>query len=155
IAKYQKQLSEAAGKKEYDALKAEIATAQKACDRLEEEILEGMAQTEERTAQIPELEKAVKKAKEELAQFERDSETRRAGYAEQLRQTQQQLAEVEATLSGDVRPQYQRLLTAKGEDAMAGAQGRTCTACYTEITAQQHNDLLREQFVLCKNCGRM
>ena len=38
---------------------------------------------------------------------------------------------------------------------MSGVQGRTCTACYTEITAQNYNDLLQGNFVICQSCGRM
>jgi len=156
IAKHQKQLNEAAGKKEYDALQAEIAADRKKCQQLEDEILEGMVQTEEKTAQLPELEKAVKRTREECAQFERDAQGRQASLAEQLQQVQQQLKEVEATMPENIRQQYDRLINAKGEDAMSAVQGRTCTACNTEITAQMYNDLqLTGQFVLCKSCGRI
>ena len=59
IAKHQKQLNESTGKKEYDALQAEIAADKKAMGGIEDEILNDMMETEERTAKIPELEKAV------------------------------------------------------------------------------------------------
>jgi predicted nucleic acid-binding Zn-ribbon protein len=84
ISKYQKQLNEAAGKKEYDALKTEIANANKEVQKLEDEILEGMAETEDRTAQLPELENALKKLKEEVSQYERDYSSRQAGLAAHL-----------------------------------------------------------------------
>jgi predicted nucleic acid-binding Zn-ribbon protein len=47
------------------------------------------------------------------------------------------------------------LVTAKGDDALAAVTGRSCSACYTEITAQNYNELVREQFVPCKSCGRI
>jgi predicted nucleic acid-binding Zn-ribbon protein len=47
------------------------------------------------------------------------------------------------------------LVAAKGDSAMASVQDRTCSACYTEITAQSQNDLLQERLVFCKNCGRI
>jgi len=62
---------------------------------------------------------------------------------------------VEATLPDDVRPLYERLLAAKGEDALAGVEERNCMACYTAITAQNYHDLKHNQFVLCKSCGRI
>jgi predicted nucleic acid-binding Zn-ribbon protein len=155
IAKHEKQLNEAVSKKEYDALKGEIAAGRDAVRRLEDEILDAMAETEERTAQLPQLEKAVQQARAELGQFERDSEARLHDLAEQRERVLRQLAETEATLPADVRPQYDRLVKARGEDALALVEGRTCTACYTEITAQQSNDLLRDQLVFCKSCGRM
>ena len=155
ITKHQKQLNEAASKKEYDALQAEIAADRKKCQQLEDEILGGMAEIDERTAQEPELQQALQRTREECAQFEKDSKARAADLTEQLRQAQQQLKDVEATLPGDVRPQYERLVGHGGEDAMAAVQGRSCAACYTEITGQMYNDLLIGQFVLCKSCGRI
>ena len=72
IAKHQKQLNEATSKKEYDALQAEISADKRACQRLEDEILDLMAEGETRTAQLPELERAVQRAKEEAARAVED-----------------------------------------------------------------------------------
>jgi predicted nucleic acid-binding Zn-ribbon protein len=155
IAKHEKQLNEAANKKEYDALKHEIADEKAKCQRLEDEILNGMTEIEEKTAQLPELEKAVQRAKEELARWEQDVEARQAGQAAQLQEAQQQLKAVEGSLPEDVRVQYERLLALRGEDALSAVEGRTCTACYTEITHQSYNDLLSGRLVTCKACGRM
>jgi predicted nucleic acid-binding Zn-ribbon protein len=155
IAKYQKQLNEAGAKKEYDALQHEINDAKATCQRLEEEILAGMTETEEKTAQLPELDKAVKQAKEEYAKFEAGLQERSTSYRTQLDETQFQLVGKEAELPANLRPQYDRIVTAKGHDALSAIQGKTCAACYTEITAQQYNELQQEFFVLCKSCGRI
>jgi predicted nucleic acid-binding Zn-ribbon protein len=155
ISKYQKQQNEAASKKEYDALQHEIDATKKRVQQLEDEILDAMAQTEDQTPKIPELEKELQQVREETARFERDQGTRRAEFVEQLQQTERQIAEVEATLPAEIHPQYNRLVTAKGEDALASVNGRTCLACYTEITAQNYNDLAQGNFVMCKTCGRM
>src|SRR6516164_3382003 len=56
IAKHQKQLNEAASKKEYDALRLEMDNDREKCRRLEDEILAGWAEREEREARLPELE---------------------------------------------------------------------------------------------------
>jgi predicted nucleic acid-binding Zn-ribbon protein len=155
IAKYEKQQNEAASNNEYDALQHEIDAARKKVQKLEDEILDAMGQTEEQTAKLPELEKAVQQVRDEVTRFEREQGERQAGFAEQLKQTDRQIADVEATLPVEVRPLYNRLTAAKGEDALAGVNGRTCTACYTEITAQNYNDLAQGSFVACKSCGRM
>ncbi len=155
IAKYQKQLNEAESKKEYDALQHEINDARAACQRLEEEILTGMGETEEKTAQLPELEKAVRLAKEEAAKFEAGAKERLAGLQSQLAEAQKQLQEQEATIPAAIRSSYDRFVTAHGADALSAVQGRTCAACYTEITAQQANELQQELFVPCKACGRI
>jgi predicted nucleic acid-binding Zn-ribbon protein len=155
IAKHKKQQNEAGGKKEYDALNTEIAADQKNLSRLEEEILTAMGDVEERTAQIPELKKNVQRAKTELADFEKGSAERLATLTEQLQQAKAQLNEVEATLPDDIRPQYDRVIAARGEDALSLVQNRNCTACYTGITAQNYNDLMNGMFILCKSCGRI
>jgi uncharacterized protein len=155
IGKHERQLNEAGSKKEYDALKSEIAADKKKCQELEDEILGCMAEIEERTAQLPELEKAVQQAKGEYAEFEKGSQARIQSLTEQLDETLRAVKEIESTLPADVRPQYDRLVAARGEDAMAAVEHRTCMACYTEITAQSYNDLMLSQFVLCKSCGRV
>ncbi|HEV3255602.1 MAG TPA: hypothetical protein VG013_01855 [Gemmataceae bacterium] len=155
IAKHEKQLNEATGKKEYDALQAEIASDKRAYQRLEDEILDIMAETETRTGQLPELERAVQRAKEEAAKVVEDIQARRNDLTERLNEVHKQLKEVETSLPADVKAQYDRMLSARGEDALSSVQGRTCTACYTDITAQNYNELLQGQFVLCKTCGRM
>jgi len=155
IAKYQKQLNGAESKKEYDALQHEINDARSVCERLEEEILNGIAETEEKTAQLPELENAVRQAKEEHAQFEAGIQERLTSYRTQLAETQTQLHEKEMGIPANIRTQYERDIAAKGHDAMSRIEGRSCAACYTEITAQQYNELQQELFVVCKSCGRI
>ncbi len=155
IAKHERQLNEATAKKEYDALKAEIASEKRMCQKLEDDILSDMALSEEKAAQLPELEQAVQRAKDEVARFDAANQARIADLTKELTQVRENLQAVEATLPEDMLRDYQRLITARGEDALAPVQSRTCTACYTEITAQNYNELVQAQFVLCKNCGRI
>ena len=154
IIKHEMQREQSTSKKEYDAFQAEIASDRRACAKLEDDIINDMAETEERIAKIPELELAVRQAKEELAQFEKSFQERQANLDQQLKQTLEQLKETENSIPEDIRPVYDRLVVSKGEDAMAMVEGRTCTACYTEITAQNYNDLVMNQFLVCKSCGR-
>jgi predicted nucleic acid-binding Zn-ribbon protein len=155
IVKHEKQLNQAASKKEYDALKSEIEHDRKDVGRLEDEILDAMGAAEEKTTRLPELEKAVKQAKADLAKYESESGARLAALAEERDKTLRQLAEVETTVPPNVRETYERMTRGQGEDALAAVVNRTCAACYTEITAQGYNELLAEQFVQCKSCGRI
>jgi predicted nucleic acid-binding Zn-ribbon protein len=155
IRKHQRQLNEAGAKKEFDALNAEIAVERHKAQKLEEEIFSGLMQVEERTPQIPELEKALQQARQECTAFEKSVSERQTNLKDQFDKAQAELKDVEAHLPDDIRPLYQRLVAARGEEAMAAAVNRSCVACYTEITAQMHNDLLAGRFVLCKTCGRL
>lgn len=155
VAKYEQQRNQATSKKEYDAFQAEIGSTKKQIQKMEDDILEVMGEVEEKTAQLPELEKAVKQAKEELVQFDKSNQARAVGLTEQFRQAQKELAEVEASLPEEVRVHYLRQVAARGEDALSAVQGRTCQACYTEITAQSYNELMQGMYVPCKSCGRI
>lgn len=155
IAKYQKQLSEAAAKKEYDALQNEIAVAKAHTQQLEDEILAALTESEERTAKIPELEKGVRQAKEEAAAFEKGAEERKAGLTAHLTETQAKLKEVEATVPADIRTQYNRIVNAMGADGFAVVRDRNCTSCHTALTAQLHTDLQQGLFIVCRSCGRI
>ena len=155
IDKHKQQREQVSSKKEYDALTHEIAADKEKCKSLEDEILSVMEQIEQGTARLPGLDQAVKSAKLEYAEFEKTSKIRLAGLNGEMQKVQGQIKEVEIGLPGDVRPLYERLIGARGEDAMAAVQNRTCQACYTEITAQAFNDLMLSQFILCKSCGRV
>jgi hypothetical protein len=155
IKKYEKQLDEASSRKEYDTLKVEIASEKGHITKHEDDILNMMGQIEELTAKLPEAEKIVQKARADFAQFETDQKERLERCAAEKTRAQEELRALEATLEGDARVQYERLIAAKGIEALAGVNGRTCLACYTEITTQMFSELKREMFLLCKNCGRM
>ena len=73
-------------------------TRRRSAASLEDAILEGMTKAEEQAARIPELEKALKAGKDELARFETTSKERVVTMTEELRRTQGQLKEVETTL---------------------------------------------------------
>lgn len=147
--------TEISNKKEYDALRSEIAAANKQIRSLEDEILDLMGDVEDKSKQLVEMEKAVQKTKTDAAQFAKDHEGKLARFAEERAAALTKLAEVENSLPEEILVSYQRLAAAKGEDALAPVEGRTCIACYTEITSQMQNDLLRGAFVHCKNCGRI
>jgi predicted nucleic acid-binding Zn-ribbon protein len=155
IAKHKKQRNEATGKKEFDALSSEIAVEEHKARKFEEEILAGMMEIEERAGKMPELEKALKQAKQECSDFEKCVGERQASLHGQLNKALAELKDVEVHLPDDIRPQYQRLVAARGEDSMSQVINRGCVACYTEITAQMYNDLLSGRFVLCRSCGRL
>src|SRR5262249_50712828 len=118
-------------------------------------ILAAMMEVETQTARVPDLEKAVSQAKEDAARMSAGIQSRADELTAMLDNVRKQTAEVEASLAEDVRTQYDRLVAAHGEDALSSVQGRTCSACYTEITAQNYNDLLQGKFVVCRSCGRM
>lgn len=155
IRKYEKQFDEAADKKQYDTLKSEIAQERAHISKLEDEILALMTEQEEKTSQLPEVEKITQKARADFAQFEKDHQEMLLRHAEEKKRAFDELKAAEATLPPDVRVQYDRMISGKGTDSLSALNGRICSACYTEITSQMLSELRQEMFIRCKNCGRM
>ncbi|SRR6266568_3141761 len=156
VAKYEKQRETAASKKELDAFDHEIAHNRQKCSQLEDEILAGLGEIDERTAQIPLLEKELAKVREESAGFQKEANERQARLKSELERAQSELAQWEKNLPSDVRATYIRLVASHGPDAMAKAENRTCQACYASLTLQTLRELEGGgRFVTCTICGRM
>jgi uncharacterized protein len=154
IAKYQKQLNEAGSPKEYDALKLEIEHAKKDCAQLEDEILNAMMETDERTAGGPELEKAAKQMVEEAAAFEKVAAKLKTELGAQVSELRGQIQKAETGIPANIRSQYTRIVTAKDADGFAEVRDRTCSACNTELPAQTHQTLSEDMFMTC-SCSRI
>ncbi len=155
IEKFQKQLNDISSKKEYDALHLEIAHARKDSSRLEDEVLVAMTEGEEIAARLPEIEKAVKLARDEVKKFETESGPRKDDLAAQLKEALEQLKSVEETIPPDLMQQYTRTISSHGADGLAAVRDRICENCSTEIPAQIQNELLQQMFVSCRSCGRI
>jgi predicted nucleic acid-binding Zn-ribbon protein len=155
IDKYERQINTVTEMKEYRALKTEIAGGKEACARLEDEILHAMGEVDERTAALPELEKNAKTAREDLARFESTSKEKEAGLREQLGQVEAKLKETEKGLPEEYHELYNRLVNARGADALAPVRGRICSACSTEITNQQRAELALDRWLVCPACDRI
>src|SRR5262245_30775595 len=105
IKRYEQQLNDITSKKEYDALKVEINAVRDKLAALQDEELTAMAEVEERAAQLPALEAAVKQAKADFAAFERDYQSQLDSWTKQRDDVSGQIAAEEAKLPPDVRPQ--------------------------------------------------
>ena len=97
----------------------------------------------------------MQQGKVDFAKYQEGQEERLQRFAADHEQALQALAKAESNLPSDIQHLYDLEVQRRGEDAMAPVENRTCVACYTEITAQMYNDLIRESYVKCKSCGRI
>lgn len=155
ITRFEQQKNTVGSKKEFDALNLEIAHARETCSKLEDEILAAMLESEERTARVPELEKALALVRAEVARFESEIGPRKLDSEAQLIQAQKDLKSCEARIPRDLRPQYDRTISSLGADGMALVRDRSCTNCNTEIIRQVELSLQNDEFVVCRSCGRI
>jgi hypothetical protein len=155
ISQLQLQINTAKSNKEYAALVHEKETVVKARVVLEDELLDFMLREEEKTQTIPTAEKELQRVQQELAELERTVEAERSELTSQLAATESQLRATEQILPHDMQEAYQRLMTRRGPDGLAEVRDDVCTGCYTGITPQMFNQLLLNELVLCKSCGRI
>jgi predicted nucleic acid-binding Zn-ribbon protein len=155
IKKYKKDVDSITSKKEYDALNVEIAALEKRTSDLEDEALQKMSQSEELAAKTPELEQAVAQAKLELAKGQADQQEHLAGLQARLDEAKKLTAEKIEELPDEWKKTFRRLESTEGADALAALRGRSCSACYTDVTAQQLALINAGNINTCKNCGKI
>lgn len=155
IAKYEKQRETAQSKKEMDAFETEIGHARKKCAQLEDEILNGMGEIDERTANLPNIEKDMKRVREETAVFQQEAAERHQRLLTESERARSELAQAERTLPDETRPEYIRLVQRFGADALAAVKDRSCQNCHGSLTIQHNRELEMGRFKTCNNCGRV
>ncbi len=153
IEQYKAKLNAAASNKEFSLLKERIAADEQANSVQSDEILEGLEVIDELEAKLVEVTKVLKDAQAEHATRVTEVEAKAAKLSEDLQRVESQLAAQEAELPGVTKADYQRLTTAKGEDALAPVEDESCGGCYQTLTAQVVNQVLLSKLTHCPNCN--
>jgi predicted nucleic acid-binding Zn-ribbon protein len=155
IADWKAKLNACSSNKEYQALLDQIAAAEMANSVLEDEILEGLDKIEAVDREHAEAQRAFAAGKEDLARL-RTRVTEEAGIlAEEIAALERERAEVEKNLPPDFRADYERIVKARGADALAPVEDGVCTGCGQQITLNMENDLQLGKTILCRACGRL
>jgi predicted nucleic acid-binding Zn-ribbon protein len=154
LTRYRAQLNDVTDKKQYDALRHEIADTEARLATLEDTILTGMARADEQAAQVPLAEEAARKAQADLAAYEGEQKDRVARLAEQLRDALAEIKAAEAELPADVKPEYARRIASYGPDGLAPVEQNCCSFCHTGISAQNRVQLMQGMFLTCTACYR-
>ena len=155
IANYRSKLNACSTNREYQALKEQIAADEMACSVLSDEILEALEKIDEFQRLVAEAQQRIAGAKGELSKAQEAVSKQNEQLAAEIARLEDGLAAVEAQLSGDFRPLYDRLVKSKGEDALAEAQDNFCGGCCQQLTPNLLAELSRGLGVLCKTCGRI
>lgn len=155
INKHKRDLDGITSKKEYDALNVEIASLQKRNTGLEDEAFALMTQVEEAAGKIAEFEAAVAKAKEDYAKAEAELQGQRPAWQARLDEAKQVVQERIKQLPEEWVRAFRRLEETQGADTLAPLTGRSCSSCYTEVTAQQLAMIKSGRINTCKNCGKI
>lgn len=156
IARLKGQLNVTRNQKEYDAMRHAILSRQADIQKWEDDGL-ALLQTAD------ELAKDQARLAEEARRAQEDLTTRRVQVGEQQAELDRRMAELREARDGirrEINPNvlsaYERLTSHHRSRALAEVQDRICQGCYTRITKQTENLLMRgDEIVYCHSCGRM
>lgn len=141
--------------KEYQALVEQIAADEQASSVLSDEILEFFETVNTQQEVVNAAEENVQTAKQELESLKGKVSGEHANLVSEVARLSAELSKAESTLPSDIKPNYERMARATGEDAMAPVEGEVCGGCYQTLTPNMLNELALSRIVFCKSCGRL
>jgi predicted nucleic acid-binding Zn-ribbon protein len=141
--------------REYQALREQILADEMANSVLADEILEAMEQVDQLKQAIGEADQQVVKVKEESAKVQQAVRSQEESLLTDVRRLEEELRVAESGMPAEMRDVYNRVVKAKGEDAMAQVEGESCGGCHQQLTPNIMSQLAGATVVFCKTCGRM
>lgn len=149
------QLQQAADNREYQALKEQIAADEMANSVLADEILEAMEKQDQLLQKVAEAKATVERARHDAEKLAQDFKEKEPSLQADIERLQTEKKQAEAELPADFRLLYDRLVKARGEDALAAVVGEFCGGCNQQIPLNMISALMLANPVQCKSCGRL
>lgn len=140
--------------KEMEATKHETEMANAKKSACEDAILSAIMEIEERTADLPNVEKRWADAQAAFRQFEIEAREHLESMLEDQKASAAKLAEWEAQLPEEVKSEYDRMIRRHGADGLAAVTNRACGHCRTQMTEDKADLLAAGRYLTCSNCGR-
>jgi len=155
LVKLRKRLDESDSARDYKALQEQIAADEQANSVLTDEVMEALDRTETLQALVPLAEVALAKSRDDLAKSVHRIDVERQSLEIDLGRVTNELKAAEDKLPLDFRPDYERAVNSRGEDALAPVDGTACGGCYQMLTPQTFPSLMMGRPAYCKACGRI
>lgn len=156
ISKYRNQMTAVKTNEEYRALQHEIEHAQKAIRKIEDDILNLMMEAEALQTEIRTAETTLKEDQQKVAAERRALEEENKKDLSALESYIKERKEIEATISADLIPTYERVRKHRGGTAVAPARDYVCEACKVRIRPQIFQELRKnDQIIACDACQRI
>lgn len=150
-----RKLNEAASNREYEIITSQIEADQMANSVLEDEIIESLDGIDAQSSVISQREKELEDALADAAKFKAKFEETVPGLKEEQAQLSSAIKEAESCIPIGERAQYQRLVSAHGDTALAAVEDSACTECYTMLEANTMIELNVGKIRFCRSCGRL
>ena len=153
IVDLQTKLNSAASNREFDLLKEQIAADKQANSVLSDEILEAMEAIDELEVELKDAQAEVERQAGDQAKRISEVESKTADLHKELDRVTAELEESEKQIPAEVIGEYRRVISAKGEDALAPVEEGSCGGCYQVLTTQYIDRLRMSVLIRCPSCN--
>lgn len=155
IADLKGKLNAATTNVEYDTLRRQIEADVAANEVLEMEILENLERVDQQQIAIQKHKEEINRNKADLEKLRAEVQAEEPGLTAQANDLSGRLGKAERDLPGEILEKYRRLVKNHGADALAVLDGRSCSACFTQLSPQDVVNVNTGKYVFCRACGRL
>lgn len=148
-------LNSCSSNREYETFVEQIAADEQANSVLSDEILELFDKVSESSKVVKTANDSLQQSKSQLKEVTDRVTEEKSGLESELTRIEQELGESEKNLPSEVKQDYERVVRAHGEEALAPLDDENCGGCFQRITPQMLNELALGKLVFCKSCGRL
>jgi predicted nucleic acid-binding Zn-ribbon protein len=156
IARLKGQLNVTRNQKEYDIIRHAILSRQADVQKWEDDGLAALQTVDELAKEEARLAEEVRRAEGELTATKGQVAEQQAELDRRMADLREERDGVRRDINPNVLSAYERLTSHHRSRALAEVRNRICQGCYTRITKQTENLLMRgDEIVYCHSCGRM
>ena len=156
ISKYRDQMMAVKTNEEYRALQHEIEHAQSGIRKIEDDILNLMMAAETSQADIKSAEAQLKEDQQKVNAERKQLEEQNKRDLSALEGYLKERKEIEASVSSDLLPQYERVRKHRGGIAVGAARDYVCEVCQVRIRPQVFQEIKKnDQIIHCDACQRI
>jgi predicted nucleic acid-binding Zn-ribbon protein len=156
ISKYRDQMMSVKTNDEYRALQHEIDHAQSGIRKIEDDILNLMMEAESSQSEIKAAELRLKEDQQKVDQERKQLADENRRDLSALESYLKERKEIEASISSDLLPRYERVRKARGGIAVAAARNEVCDICQVRIRPQIYQEIRHnDQIIACDACQRI
>ncbi|MFO8006279.1 MAG: C4-type zinc ribbon domain-containing protein [Candidatus Brocadiia bacterium] len=156
VERLQVQLNVTRHQREYDTIRHSIVSHQADIRKWEDEALQALTTADELSDEEDSLQTEVKEAEAELERVKAEVAAQREQYDREIEQLEAERQRLRDEVDPDVLSTYDRLAVSHPDNALVEVRNRICQGCFTRITKQTENLLMRDsRLVRCHSCGRI
>ena len=156
ISKYREQMLSVKTNDEYKALQKEIEHTQAAIGKVEDGILAIMLDAESSQQEIRTAEVRLKEDQQRVSQERRELEGEHKKDASALESCLTERKDIEAQVSSDLLPRYERVRKFRGGIGLSAARDYVCEVCQVRIRPQVFQEIRKnDQIIACDACQRI